>query len=192
MRDNIRAVMSFVSFLGGLGTVIYLASHAYLSVKTNCNRRVYYGGNFVAALMILMSSAVIGSWQAVAVNGFWAAVSALLFFGVGLLRINGLVFRFVLFLVSAGVVAAWIRSGDLGFGGLSWLSVLVFSLAYLFFCAGKITPGVYFLWSAYAALTMLPQLWLDQNLSVFALEIVWAGVSFFGAQRWYSGCQVAS
>ena len=175
----------FASIFGWLGAMLYLLSHSYISYKADWNKRLYYAGNLIAALLLIATSVAFNSWQAVVINGFWAVISLLFFCDVklGSLPVSSSMFRAAVVLLWGWIAILWFKDGDLNLGLLGWSSAFVFSAAYLLFSVERMRPGYYFLWSAYAALALLPQLWLEQNWPVFMLEIIWAGISLFGAIR---------
>ncbi|MGH1373107.1 MAG: CBU_0592 family membrane protein [Cellvibrionaceae bacterium] len=180
--------MSILSLLGWFGTLLYLINHGYISLITKWKPSLYYGGNLVAALSLVITSVVAQSWQAVVINGFWALISILLLAKVDLKR-----FAIAQSWYMGGIALLWlwlavisVQAAALDLTVLGWTSAYVFSLAYLLFSAGRMEPQHYLLWNGYAALALLPQLWLDQNLPVLTLEIAWACLSFYGAARKYS------
>jgi len=177
--------ITFASIFGWLGSMLYLLSHSYISYKADWNKRLYYALNLSAAMLLVATSVVFSSWQAVVINCFWAGISVLFFFDVklGSLPVSPSIFRAAVVVLWGWIAVLWFKDGELSLGLLGWSSAFVFSAAYLLFSAERIRPGYYFLWSAYAALALLPQLWLDQNWPVFMLEIIWAGISLFGAIR---------
>ena len=175
--------MTAVVLLGWSGTVLYLLNHAYISLQSQWRRDIYFAGNLLAASCLIISSVAAESWQAVVINGFWALISLLLLAKFNLQKLpisqkylNGGVALFWLWLI-----AQLQQQGQFDFAILGWSSTLVFSVAYLLFSAERMAQRRYLLWNAYAALALLPQLWLDQNLPVFALETVWALISLYGA-----------
>jgi len=181
----INYTVSIASIFGWLGTILYLLSHSYISYKADWNKRLYYAGNLIAAMLLIATSVVFSSWQAVVINCFWAVISLLLVCDVKLrsLPVSPSMFRAAMVLLWGWIAVLWFEDGDVNLGLLGWSSVFVFSAAYLLFSVERMRPGYYFLWSAYAALALLPQLWLEQNWPVFVLEIIWAGISLFGAIR---------
>jgi hypothetical protein len=181
----INYTVSIASIFGWLGAMLYLLSHSYISYKADWNKRLYYAGNLIAAMLLIATSVVFNSWQAVVINCFWAVVSLLLLCDVKLrsLPVSPLMFRAAMVILWGWIALLWFKDGDVNLGLLGWSSAFAFSAAYLLFSVERMRPGHYFLWSAYAALALLPQLWLEQNWPVFVLEIIWAGISLFGAIR---------
>lgn len=180
--------MNLLALIGWSGTLLYLLNHAYISLAPNWKSTIYYGGNLIAALCLVLTSAVAQSWQAVVINSFWAIISVLLLANISLKNAP-----FTQPLFNSGIALLWLWlaaqslfSGALDLTILGWTSAYVFSFAYLLFSAGRMAQRHYLLWNAYAALALLPQLWIDQNLPVFALEIAWACLSVYGAARRYS------
>lgn len=150
--------------LGWVGTILYIVNHAYLSLYSQCRRDIYYLGNLLAASALVVSSSAIQSWQAVAINGFWAIISLLMLASVSL-RALAFGSRRAQVLMS-GVVAiaavAVIKSPDQLWNALNWI----------------------------AALMTLPPLWLQQNYSVFCLEVTWAGLSAWAAYKKYTEAHI--
>lgn len=175
------------TLVGYGGTLLYLVSHAYVSLQQDFNQRYYYAGNLVAATALVVSSTVLFSWQAVCTNLFWALVS--------LQRLRDLplpanavlnsYFRRASRVVAGallGVLAISVFVKPLlAIGLLAWLSVLIFSLAYLLFAAGELDKRRYLWLNFLAALIIMPQMWLDSNYPVLLLEGCWAIVSLYGA-----------
>ena len=64
--------------IGWFGTVLYLINHVYISLNSQYKKNIYYVGNAIAALALVLSSLVVSSMQAVIINGFWAIVSVAL------------------------------------------------------------------------------------------------------------------
>lgn len=172
----------WLELIGWVGTIVYLLNHAYISVKKDWNKTLYYVGNAFAAGSLVLSSLVINSWQAVINNGFWLIVSALLLLGFNLNRvpISKPIFYILLAAIWIWILLGFVVSVAIDYAYLGWSSVLCFGLAYLLFSADKMSISHYLGWNIYAALALLPQLWLDQNIPVFVLEIIWAVISLFG------------
>jgi hypothetical protein len=171
--------------LGWIGSILYLINHAYISVVKHWQPKVYYGGNFIAAVSLVASSLMIYSYQAVVINGFWALISILLImkFDVAKVPLSKRVFYlgFVLILVwsaFSGLEHGW-RSSDF-YAALGWSSSYVFCFSYFLFCSKKLSHLSYLLFNIYAASALLPILWAQQNLPVFGLEICWAAISAYG------------
>lgn len=183
--------MSFVT-LGWIGTCLYLLNHSYISIKPNWNHKIYYGGNLLAAIALVISSIVVNSWQAVIINSFWAVISLLLllqmspaFIPISLKHFYWSIALFVCVILYRSTTLATLDVALLG-----WLSAYIFSIAYLLFSIKKLLPRYYLLFNAFAALSLLPQLWLDNNMPVFTLEIIWALISLYGAFQRYSNLRL--
>ena len=179
--------MTLLALVGWSGTLLYLLNHGYISLVQKWKPSIYYGGNLIAAVSLVITSVFAASWQAVVINGFWAVISMLLLAKVDLKRFSIPPSWFM-----AGLVGLWlwllvksVSDMALDLTILGWTSAYVFSFAYLLFSAERMAPRHYLLWNGYAALSLLPQLWLDQNLPVFGLEVAWACLSFYGAARKY-------
>jgi hypothetical protein len=171
--------------VGWIGTSLYLLNHAYLSLNQQWNKQVYYGGNAIAALCLVVSSFVASSWQAVMINVFWAVISIILIVGVDLsrLRITSKPFNALVFGLSALVIIGYILSGSISLALLAWASVLIFSGCYLLFSANKISEVIYLTWNTIAATIIIPELFAHQNWPVVFLEVCWACISLYGILR---------
>lgn len=174
-----------IIFIGWLGTLLYLINHAYISINKNWQQNIYYIGNAVAAICLIISSYFSVSWQAVVINTFWAIISIALLVGANLnvLRFNKRFFYAVVFVLLATFVGQYLVQNQLNFVLLGWSSAFIFSGCYLLFSQEKMLPRFYLCWNAFAAITLLPQLWNDGNWPVFGLEIIWAIISIYGAAR---------
>ena len=171
--------MNIIEFLGWFGTCLYLLNHAYLSLYAKWRPPVYYWGNFLAAAALIVSSFVISSWQAVAINGFWAVISLLMIAGVSLRALPFTSYRLWLMIgvvAAIGTFALW-RSPEKVWSIISWLAAITFGLSYLLFCAERLAPRHYQVANVVAALGCMPQLWIDLNYAVFFLEFAWALIS---------------
>jgi hypothetical protein len=174
--------MTATAVIGYAGTLLYLVDHAYISLSSAHNGRIYFAGNMIAATCLVITSAALSSWQPVIVNLFWA--------GISLQRMLGgsvhILVRMDNWLQFAGGVCLLILAGSLGLmperflSVLAWISVLMFAGAYLLFAAEQLQKSSYLLLNGFAALAILPQLWLDTNYPAFVLESVWAVLSFYG------------
>ena len=184
--------MTFLEVLGWIGTVLYLLNHGYISVTTDWNKEIYYSGNAIAALLLVISSLAIGSWQAVIINSFWAIVSvrSLLGSGTSNKMITHQQFGVVLLIILLAAFLSIFIAPEATISILGWSSVWVFCISYLLFTSGDILPRYYFLYSAYAATVLLPQLWADSNMAVFYLEIVWAVLSLYAAKKRFSQAHI--
>lgn len=174
-----------VAALGWIGSVLYLLNHAYISIVKNWKPSFYYGGNFIAAISLVISSLILASYQAVVINSFWAVISILLLvkFDVSRLAFSKRFFYvgFSLFLaVCTWIVVKYGLSSDVFFTYLGWSSSYVFCLSYFLFSSKKLSHVSYLLLNVYAATALLPLLWGQQNWPVFTLEVCWALISGYG------------
>ena len=178
-----------IAVFGWLGTLLYLLNHAYISLESDWKTRIYYSGNLLAAVLLVMQSSVLATWQAVAINAFWALVSVAL---LCRLAIDKVPFSMRGFLLLALLLIVWVGSQATVsttalLSALGWSSAYFFCASYLLFSSGKMPPRYYFLCNLYAALALLPQLWISENWPVFCLEIIWAVLSAIGAaKRFYT------
>lgn len=168
-----------IEFLGWVGTILYLINHAYLSFTKNFKDNVYYSVNLVAALSLVVSSLYLHSWQAVAINIFWAAVSMLMVFKLSLreLPLTSRRFLFLLLFTLLISVFAYLRAPDQIWNLVSWIAAVIFSLSYLMFSASRMSAKNYQKANFLAAIMCLPALWIQMNFAVFALEVAWASIS---------------
>ena len=174
-----------VLILGWLGSILYLVNHGYISVIKNWNTKLYYGGNFIAATSLVISSLLIFSYQAVVINAFWALISILLLikFDVAKVPLSRRIFFvgfivMLVWLVVIGLQSGWQSTTFYSF--LGWSSSYVFCFSYFLFCSKKLSHVNYLILNIYAACALLPLLWQQQNWPVFSLEVVWAGISAYG------------
>jgi len=171
--------MTAVDVIGWFGTTLYLVNYAYLAFYSRWRRTIYFAANSIAASSLVISSAVLASWQAVGINLFWAVISLWLLTGKGfaLIRLSprvllvGVLLWWLLALL--GAVQHW----HVASGFLAWSSTFVFGLAYLLFAAQRLSLRPYHLWNAYAAMAILPQLYLDANWPVLVMEASWFAIS---------------
>lgn len=174
--------------MGWSGTVIYLANHTYISVKVDWHKLVYFGGNFIAATFLLIQSTYLASWQAVVINGFWMIISICLLVGISFERINvDVKFYYVICALLLGglcvssVFLDWVCLAQL----FAWSSAFIFCSCYFLFSAKLISSRVYLGFNIYAALVLLPQLYLTSNWPAFGLEVAWAAISTYGVIKSY-------
>ncbi|GHB66255.1 hypothetical protein GCM10008107_14270 [Psychrosphaera saromensis] len=174
-----------ILIIGWFGTFLYLIGHAYISLKQHWHKNTYYTFNLVAAISLIISSVYNASWQAVVVNSFWVIISVLLLLNVNLTSTKFTVrqYYWIFFALVANFVIQSLLKNQLDLASLGWIAAYVFSAVYLLFSAEKMLPRYYLLWNIFAALALLPQLWVDQNWPVFGLEVSWAIISAYGAIR---------
>lgn len=177
-----------LTIIGWLGTVLYLANHAYISLIKNWRPKVYFLGNLIAATSLTVQSVYISSWQAAAINGFWMVISALLLIGV---KMDSVKITAKPYFVFSGILLTSVLSTFIFveltqfYDILGWSAAYFFCSSYFLFSAKRISSRAYLAINVYAALVLLPQLWLQANYPVFALEIAWALVSLIGIVKSY-------
>ena len=177
--------MAFTDSVGYLGTLVYLANHAYISLSARHSDRVYFAANMIAALALVVTSAALHSWQSMVTNLFWAGVSLRRLCGGSIYLPSGLqawtrpIAAICLVLALAGLAIGF----EVLLASLAWISVVLFAGVYLLFAADRLQKRQYLWLNVLAALLILPQLWLDTNYPVFLLESIWAILSFVGAVR---------
>lgn len=173
--------------LGWTGTVLYLGAYVYVTWGRRPRVWSYYGTNLLAALLVCVSSVTFGTWQTVAINGFWALVSLMALFGRNVVRdqlrlpvLSRLLTAVLTVLcLVAGVV--WLLEGfRVAAALLGWGSTTAFCIGYLLFAAQGIQRRTFLAYNLYAALVLLPQLFLDGNWPVVGLETVWGLISLGG------------
>lgn len=174
--------MTFLDILGWVGIAFYLLGHAYISIVKDWKKVFYYGGNLIAAVSLVITSAALESWQAVVINVFWAIVSILLLLRYDLSKVPFSMVAFKIILVGIWIVliVMSIIKQSIQLDILGWSSAFVFCAGYLLFSANKMSINMYFICTAYAASSLMPQLWLDQNWPVFTLEVCWTVISIYG------------
>jgi hypothetical protein len=171
--------------LGWAGVVLYIVAHGWISILKRSPKQGYYIVNLSAALLIVASSIMLASWQPVFINGFWALISiaALARFQLPSLLLTN---RYLALLVAAVFcvgIAGLLVWGNVGLYILAWSSVIAFCLSYWRFSAQQLSQQGYFLFTAYAAFILLPQLYLDENWPVFLMEVLWGSLSVAGYLR---------
>lgn len=160
--------MSFAVIPGSAGTLLYLVNRALISLSAPYEDRCYFAGNLIAASAVAVSSLMMASWQASAINLVWAVISLRRLRGNAVdVPISGP--RIILVLAVAAAIALVLRPAAV-FAIFAWLSVAVFALACLLFASGGLGRHGYMWLNAYAATTMTPQLWLDRNFPVPTLD----------------------
>lgn len=179
--------MHILEYVGWLGTGLYLLNHAYISYAKNLKKWVYYLGNLIAASILTVTSLIEHSWQAVVINGFWALISLLLILSAPIQKIAFPMSAFhrLIFLFWPTTLVGFYLDFQLGFMILGWSSAFAFCASYLLFNANIMKPIEYFIWNTYAAIVLLPQLWIDMNYPVFGLELAWAVISLYGVKKRY-------
>jgi hypothetical protein len=168
--------------IGWFGTVLYLINHVYISLNSQYKKHIYYVGNAIAAIALVLSSLVVNSMQAVIINGFWAVVSIAL-----LLKLPVHKFPFsrrafyTIFVCIVGLILyRYVVESNLDLMLMGWFSAYIFCLGYLLFSGDKLKHSNYLILNFVAATALIPQLWYDHNLPVLTLEIAWAIISLYG------------
>lgn len=177
-----------ISMLGWFGSILYLINHGYISVYKNWKTHIYYSGNCIAALSLMVSSFMLLSYQAVVVNGFWALISMLLLLNVNVAKVPmskrifyvGFI-SFVTISLIIGFHYGW--AAPVFHVYIGWSSSYVFCLSYFLFCSKKINQISYLMLNFYAAIALLPILYSQENWPVFTLEVCWAAISIYGVYR---------
>ena len=172
-------MLTLLTIAGWVGTVLYLLNHAYVSLVKAWKPAWYFSGNLLAALLLVIQSSYLQSWQAVAVNGFWLVISAYSLTGkkltANLLKPAHL--PFILFF-TVGVALAFL---GLSFEGvvqsLAWSATLAFGLRYFLFASSTLSQRQYLIYNFYAASVIAPAMYFDANYPVLALEVSWAVIS---------------
>ena len=161
--------------LGWAGTGIYLASYAYIGLVVDFRRDLYFGANALAAALVTVSSAALGTWQSVLINAFWLLVSiwSRQRWRIRIRWFNRFLLRGLVTAMLSGAVVFSLKDGIVAIAILGWSSVLAYCGSYLLFSARAMATDEFHLFNAYAAAALLPQLWLDSNWPVLALEICW-------------------
>lgn len=175
--------------LGWCGTAVYLANHAYISLVTSWRPKIYFSGNLVAATALTVQSVHLSSWQAAVINGFWMAVSTLLLIDVKMdsLKLTAKsYFSFSALLLLTVFSSFFLIELTEFYKVLGWSSAYFFCSSYFLFSATRISSRAYLSCNVYAALALLPQLWLNANYPVLTLEIAWATVSLIGIIKSYN------
>lgn len=181
-------ISMLLSIIGWIGTAVYLINHIYISVSPNWKRIVYFGGNLVAASLLVIQSAYLSSWQAVVINGFWMIISACLLAKIPFdsIKLTAPAY-YKICTVFAILLLSYCLLSDLqvSIHVIGWSSAFVFCSSYFLFSANRLSSRAYLLLNACAAIALLPLLWINHNWPVFALEIAWASISIFGVIKSY-------
>lgn len=180
--------MTPVEAIGWLGTATYLLAYALLAGGIIGRGRFYFGLNAAAALAVTVVAASTATWQSVTINLLWAAISV-----YGLLAVPPPV-RWVAPGWARGAVAMLIAGGLLGIVAavfhrplfhagvtvLGWGAVAAFLFGYALFVARRIDRMAFHGFNLAAAAAILPQLWVDGNWPVVALEVAWGAAAAVG------------
>lgn len=179
----------WVQAIGWLGTVLYLTSYLYLSIYKHASLLVYHACNFVAAACITVVSVVLHSWQAVVINVIWGLISVARVFEqpLGFLRFKPAYLEAVLGLCSGVALFALPFLPAFSFNLMAWSATMAFCLGYLLFASEMVGKSRFFIYNAFAALVILPQLWVDVNYPTFAMEMIWFVISIYGWRSGHSG-----
>lgn len=177
--------MPLIYIMGWCGTVIYLASYAYLALVPHCNRNLYFIANAIAGSLLTFSSLALETWQAVVINGFWVVVSILALRGrtLPLGFLNRTRLRVLVATVLGTAALLWAVSEHHAIETLGWSSACAFCGSYLLFAGRALAADEFHLFNAYAATAILPALASDQNWPVLVLEICWLGLSIIAFVR---------
>lgn len=168
--------------IGWFGTLLYLVNHVYISVVVGYQKNIYYLGNLIAAASLVLSSFMVNSMQAVIINGFWTIVSLALLMRLPVHQFpfSRRAFYSVLVFFIGFILFNFIAKSHLDLMLMGWLSAYIFCFGYLLFSGEKLKHTNYLILNFVAAVVLIPQLWLDQNLPVLALESAWAMISLYG------------
>ncbi|MEO1242464.1 MAG: hypothetical protein AAFX54_11190 [Pseudomonadota bacterium] len=174
--------MMFIA-LGWAAMTVYLIGHAYMSWSVSYLRSRYYLLNLIGALGFVVSSAAIASWQSVAVNAFWAAISLLSLLNITLERDSPLSAERItapIFLVAFIGVAWSLINRDLGFSILGWGGTLLYCFGYVLFTAKSIRRKRFLIYNTLAANFLIPVYILQDNWPAFGMSVAWSAVSTYG------------
>ncbi|MHA7870809.1 MAG: CBU_0592 family membrane protein [Hyphococcus sp.] len=174
--------MMFIA-LGWAAMLVYLISHAYMSWRVSYVRSRYYLLNLVGALGFVISSAAIASWQSVAVNTFWAAISLLSFLNITLERDSPLSAERItapIFLISFIGFVWSLGNHDLGFSILGWGGTLLYCFGYVLFTARAIRRKRFLVYNTLAAIFLIPIYIMQDNWPAFGMSVSWSAVSVYG------------
>lgn len=173
--------------IGWAATALYLAAQAYISLKPDYNKPLYYLMNIVAGSALALASVAFESWQAVAVNIYWALISGLVLTGaLAEFRLD-LSKRFQISLSGLViiVIAAWALM-DSGIGwvsGLGWIGTFLYCGSYFVLSIGSLSRIAYLWVNAGSGALLLPVYMQTDNWPSFTLNVVWIIISVVGATR---------
>lgn len=171
-----------IAVLGWLGASLYLMNHFYISFFKNFKYSKYYIVNFMAAALLVLTSFYLNSWQSVVFNLFWMIISLCGYYQISLLSFNMPLKMFKVLIVLGLLISIGAIKIDilLSIALMGWLSVFIFVIGYLSFSSKILSINLYLFLSAFAALILIPQLYLDNNIPIVFLEVCWVIISLNG------------
>ncbi len=171
-----------IEIVGWCGSLLYLLSYILLAVNLIEKGKGYYYLNIIAAIFVIIISLEKTTYQAVVINLLWGMISlnSLYRFFKTKAPIKLSVFRLInilLLLIFTSVLFLNVTEGINLFG---WLSVVYFISSYFYFASSYISEKEFHIWNFLAALSIIPQLYIDQNWPVIVLETFWAAFAVWG------------
>ncbi|MDJ0595220.1 MAG: hypothetical protein QNJ72_35450 [Pleurocapsa sp. MO_226.B13] len=169
--------------LGWAGTATYFLAYILFTVKVISVDGLYLSLNIVASILIIIVSVAKSSWSAVLINFFWGVItiSKAINCSLKLPRQGKLIFQ-VLMVILLAIGLSYSLVGNRYFGMLilAWCSTIGYSLSYLLFLNRELKLIEFHFWNFLLAIILIPQLVLDNNWQVVAIEIFWAGIALGG------------
>ena len=132
--------------------------------------------DLVAAAFVIIISLYKQTLQPIAINSIWLYIS---FLGYNNIKINFMFFRkkylhiiSLLFLVL--IIISFFYSYEQVFNILAWFSVFAFSFSYFLFSIQKISEKLLHMYNFLAAVSLIPKMYMYDNMQVVILEVLWA------------------
>lgn len=169
--------------LGWLGTTTYFLAYILLTVGFISIGSLYLSLNIVAAILVIIVSVAKASWSPVVINFLWGliTISQIIDYPLRFPRQGKLIFQVLMgLLLSSALSSALVGNQHLAVTLLAWCSTIGYSLTYLLFLNGWLRLIEFHRWNFLLAVVLIPQLLLDNNWSVIAIEIFWAGIALWG------------
>ncbi|MEM9937814.1 MAG: hypothetical protein AAF768_03115 [Pseudomonadota bacterium] len=168
---------------GWISFGVYLWAHALVSIFRSDNRPFYYLLNIIAAVLLMVSSFAIASWQSVLINLFWGVVSYAGYSQSSTFKSYSPRPRLTIapgvVLLLVGVVWSFI-SFEATLTILGWAGVWLFCGAYLLFASERITRRGYLWFSIISYALLLPIYYVQANWPSFTLGVFWTLITVFG------------
>ncbi len=169
--------------LGWAGTATYFLAYILLTFKVISMDNLYLSLNIVAPVLIIIVSVAKSSWSPVLINFFWGVItiSKAINCSLKLPRQGKLIFQVLMGLL-LGIGLSCSLAGNWYFGILilAGCSTIGYSFSYLLFLNRKLKLIEFHLWNFLLAIILIPQLVLDNNWQVVAIDIFWAGIALWG------------
>lgn len=175
--------------IGWLATTLYLIAQGYISLNPNYKRTPFFVLNILAGVLLTGASIGMESYQAVAINAYWAIVSLAALFHLftrfhfrmpipwlwgicGLLAVASI----------AGILALG-PAGPLIIDVIGWNGTIIYCGSYFLMAIRNISRISYLWVNAISGVMLLPAYAMADNWPSFVLNVVWVILSVIGAVR---------